>query len=438
MTHLRRSFLKKLASAGGALSLTPFVTHLRAEELSDSLLRLNELSPEEAARDEDLWRGIQQAYTVSPNIINLNNGGVSPQPKVVQDAVDRYYHLSNEAPSYYMWRILDQGRESLRMKLADVAGCSPEEIAINRNATEALDTIIFGMDLRAGDEVVLSKYDYPNMVNAYKQRAKRDGIKLNWITLDLRMEDEDAIVQRYLEAITPKTKVIHITQLVNWSGQVVPPQKICAEARKRGIKTVVDGAHAFAHMPTNITELGCDYYGTSLHKWLCAPFGTGMIYVRKENIAKLWPLIPDHEPERDDIRKFESLGTRSFAPEQAIGQAIDFHNAIGAARKQARLHYLKRYWVDQVKDHPSIRINTPLSPKFSGALCNVGIQNMEATVLNNRLFNEYKLHATPVTWEAIDGVRITPHVYTKLSDLDRLVTALLAFADETPTQSMRE
>ena len=362
MTHLRRSFLKKLAGAGGALSLSPFVTHLRAGELSDSLLRLNELSPEEAAQDEDLWRGIQQAYTVSPNIINLNNGGVSPQPKVVQDAVDRYYHLSNEAPSYYMWRILDQGRESLRMKLADVAGCSPEEIAVNRNATEALDTIIFGMELQAGDEVVLSKYDYPNMVNAYKQRAKRDGIKLNWITLDLAMEDEEAIVQRYLEAITPNTKVIHITQLVNWSGQVVPPQKICAEARKRGIKTVVDGAHAFAHIHTNIAELGCDYYGTSLHKWLCAPFGTGMIYVRKENITGLWPLIPDHEPERDDIRKFESLGTRSFAPEQAIGQAIDFHNAIGAERKQARLHYLKRYWADQVKNHPNIQINTPLSP----------------------------------------------------------------------------
>ncbi|MEO0330133.1 MAG: aminotransferase class V-fold PLP-dependent enzyme [Bacteroidota bacterium] len=380
---------------------------------------------------------MQQAYTVSPNIINLNNGGVSPQPKVVQDAVDRYYHLSNEAPSYYMWRILDQGRESLRMKLADVAGCSPEEVAINRNATEALDTIIFGLDLKEGDEVVLSKYDYPNMINAYKQRAKRDGIKLNWITLDIGMEDEDAIANRYLEAITPNTKLIHITQLVNWSGQVVLPQKICAEARKRGIKTVVDGAHAFAHVDSDVPELGCDYYGTSLHKWLCAPFGTGMIYVKKENIADLWPLIPDHEPERDDIRKFESLGTRSFAPEQAIGQAIDFHNAIGAERKRARLHYLKRYWVDKVKDHPHIRINTPLSAEFSGALCNVGIEGMDAPDINSSLFKEYKIHATPVKWEALNGVRITPHVYTKLKDLDRLVTALLAFADESSKQTMR-
>ncbi len=437
MSNLRRSFLKKLAGTSGALSLTPLVTHLRAEELSESLLQLNQLSAEEVASDEDLWRGIQQAYTVSPNIINLNNGGVSPQPKVVQDAVDRYYHLSNEAPSYYMWRILDQGRESLRMKLADVAGCSPEEVAINRNATEALDTIIFGLDLKEGDEVILSKYDYPNMINAYKQRAKRDGITLNWITLDIGMEDEESIVNRYLEAITPKTKLIHITQLVNWSGQIVPPKKICAEARKRGIRTVVDGAHAFAHVDSNIPELGCDYYGTSLHKWLCAPFGTGMIYVKKEKIADLWPLIPDHAPERDDIRKFESLGTRSFAPEQAIGQAIDFHNAIGAERKRARLHYLKRYWVDQVKDHPNIRINSPLSSEFSGALCNVGIEGMDAVDVNNRLFKEYKIHASPVKWEALNGVRITPHVYTKIKDLDRLVAALLAFADEQPKQTMR-
>lgn len=434
---LRRSFLKKLARASGALSFSPFMAKVLAEDVKDALIHLNQLDPEDAAQDEDLWHRIQQAYTVSPNIINLNNGGVSPQPKVVQDAVDRYYHYSNEAPSYYMWRILDQGRESLRMKLAELAGCSPEEVAINRNATEALDTIIFGMDLEAGDEVLLSKYDYPNMINAWKTRAKRSGIKLNWITLDLAMEDEEAIVQRYLDGITPNTKVVHITQVINWSGQMVPVKRLCAEVKKRGIKTVVDGAHAFAHVESNLSEIGADYYGTSLHKWLCAPFGTGMIYVKKENIASLWPLIPDHEPERDDIRKFESLGTRSFAPEQAIGQAIDFHNAIGAERKRARLHYLKRYWTDKVKDHPRVRINTPLSPEHSCALCNVGIEGIEAGDINNRLFNEYKIHTTPVNWEAINGVRVTPHVYTKLSDLDRLEKALLSFADEQPKQSVK-
>jgi selenocysteine lyase/cysteine desulfurase len=435
--NLRRNFLKKLSGLSAGLSLSPFMSKVLAEDVKDALLHLNKLTPCQAASDEDLWHRIQQAYTVSPNIINLNNGGVSPQPKVVQDAVDRYYHYSNEAPSYYMWRILDRGRESLRMNLASLAGCSPEEVAINRNATEALDTIIFGMDLQKGDEVLLCKYDYPNMINAWKTKAKREGIRLNWITLDLGMEDEEAIVQRYLDGITPNTRVMHITQLINWSGQIVPVRRLCAEARKRGIITVVDAAHAFAHVDSDISKINCDYYGTSLHKWLCAPFGTGMIYVKKEHIASLWPLIPDHDPERDDIRKFESLGTRSFAPEQAIGQAIDFHNAIGASRKRARLHYLKSYWADKVKDHPNIRINTPLQPEYSCALCNVGIAGMDAVDLNNRLFADYRIHATPVRWEAINGVRITPHVYTKLSDLDRLVTALLRYADEQDKQSMK-
>ena len=432
---LRRSFLKKLSGVGSVLSVSPWLSRAIAADINEALLYLNQLRPEEAASDEDLWMSIQQAYTVSPNIINLNNGGVSPQPKIVQDAVDRYYRYSNEAPSYYMWRILDQGREPLRAKLADLASCSPEEVAVNRNATEALDTIIFGMKLEEGDAVVLSKQDYPNMISAYKQRALRDGVQLNWVNLDLRMENDDEIIAKYMDAVTPNTKAMHITQVINWTGQILPAQKLCAEAKKRGITTVVDGAHAFAHINSNISEIGCDYYGTSLHKWLSAPFGTGMIYVKKENIADLWPLIPDHDPTRDDIRKFENLGTRSFANEQAIGHAIDFHNAIGAERKQARFQYLKNYWVNKVKDHPNIRINTPLSPAYSCALANVAIEGIAPIDLNNRLFRDYKIHASPVVWENIEGVRITPHVYTKLKDLDKLAGALLHMADEKTDKS---
>lgn len=426
---LRRNFLKKLTGVGSVLSVSPWLSRAIAADINESLLYLNQLSPEETASDEDIWASIQQAYTVSPNIINLNNGGVSPQPLVVQDAVDRYYRYSNEAPSYYMWRIIDQGREPLRAKLADLASCSPEEVAVNRNATEALDTIIFGMQLKEGDAVVLSKHDYPNMISAYKQRALRDGVQLKWVNLDLRMEDDEEIISRYMDAVTPNTKVMHITQVINWTGQILPAKKLCEEAKKRGIATVVDGAHAFAHISSNISEIGCDYYGTSLHKWLCAPFGTGMIYVKKENVANLWPLIPDHDPTRDDIRKFENLGTRSFANEQAIGHAIDFHNAIGAERKQARLQFLKNYWVNKVKDHPNIRINTPLSPAYSCALANVAIEGIAPVDLNSRLFRDYKIHASPVVWENIEGVRITPHVYTKLKDLDKLADALLYIAD---------
>lgn len=432
---IRRNFLKKLTTLGGTLSVTPWLSRAIAADINESLLHLNTLTSEEAASDEDVWRSIQQAYTVSPNVINLNNGGVSPQPLIVQDAVDRYYRYSNEAPSYYMWRILNQGREPLREKLADLSNCSPEEVAINRNATEALDTIIFGLQLKEGDAVVLTRQDYPNMMSAYKQRALRDGVQLNWVDLDLPMEDDDAIIAKYMEQVTPNTKVMHITQVINWTGQILPAKKLCAAAKDRGIATVVDGAHAFAHISSDITDIGCDYYGTSLHKWLCAPFGTGMIYVKKENVAGLWPLIPDHDPTRDDIRKFENLGTRSYANELAIGHAIDFHNAIGAERKQARLQYLKNYWVNKVKDHPNIRINTSLLPAYSCALANVAIEGIESIALNNRLFGDYKIHASPVILEGIEGVRITPNVYTKLKDLDKLADALLFIADDKTGKS---
>ncbi|MFT7270164.1 MAG: selenocysteine lyase/cysteine desulfurase, partial [Roseivirga sp.] len=270
----RRSFIRKSFLTAGSLSITSLFQKSLAEDISQAMIEMNQLSPDLAAQDEEIWARIQQAYTTSPNIINLNNGGVSPQPKVVQDAAIRYYQYSNEAPSYYMWRILDQGREPLRAKLADLAGCSPDELAINRNTTEAINTVIFGMKLKAGDEVILTKYDYPNMINAWRQREKRDGIKLVWLDLDLPNENGDVIVKQFTDAVTSKTRVFHITHMINWTGQLMPVKQLCAEARKRGIASLVDGAHTFAHLNFKIPDLGCDYFGTSLHKWLCSPFGT--------------------------------------------------------------------------------------------------------------------------------------------------------------------
>lgn len=424
MTKTRRKFLKTAAVLGATFSLASVKNHAVAEDIKDALWNLKKMSPQQAAEDEDLWARIRQAYTTSSTLINLNNGGVSPQPKVVQDAVDRYYHLSNEAPSYYMWRILDAGREPLREKLALFAGCSSEEIVVNRNTTEALDTVIFGLNLKKDDEIVVCEFDYPNMKAAWLQREMRDGIKLKWISLNLPIEDEEAIVQKYVAAFTKKTKVVHITHLINWTGQIVPAKRICEEAKKRGIKTIVDGAHSFAHLTYKISDLGCDYFGTSLHKWLCAPFGTGMLYVKKENIKALWPLIPDHDPTRDDIRKFENLGTRSFAPEQAIAQAIDFHNAIGSERKEARLHYLRNYWMEKCKNIPGIKYYTSNNNKHAGALAVVGIDGIDAGAIHNHLQTHYKIHVTPIEYLHINGVRITPHVYTLKPDLDKLIKAL--------------
>jgi selenocysteine lyase/cysteine desulfurase len=329
----RRSFFQKSIGMAGALSISPFMQQAMAEDISDAMLSLEKLSPSAAALDEDLWARMAQAYTVSPNILNLNNGGVSPQPKVVQDAVDRYYHLSNEAPTYYMWQILDKGREPLRRKLADLAGTSNEELAINRNATEALATVTWGLTLSKGDEIIMTKQDYPNMIQAWKQKEMRDGVKIKWLNFTLPIENDEHIVNEFINATTSKTKIWHITHMINWTGQIMPVKKLCEEARKRNIISIVDGAHTFAHMDFKISDFNPDYFGTSLHKWLSAPFGTGMLYVKKENIAGLWPLFPNDKPQIADIRKFETLGTRSFSPEQAIGQAVDFQNAIGSKRK---------------------------------------------------------------------------------------------------------
>ncbi len=423
----RRNFL---AQAGTALALPAFLNRAQAEGLENANRQLSGLSPQQAATDEDYWAWIKNEYTVSPNLLNLNNGGVCPQPKAVQDAHIRFYQYCNEAPSYYMWRVLDQGREALRQKLAEVAGCEADEIAINRNATEGLNTIIFGLDLKAGDEVILTKQDYPNMINAWKQREKREGVKLVWLNLELPQENDDYFVDKFVSAFTSRTKVVHITHVINWVGQVQPARKIADAAHKRGIEVIVDGAHSFAHMDYKIPDLGCDYFATSLHKWLCAPFGSGMMWVRKDKIKKIWALLSNNEPDGPDIRKFESLGTRSFASEMAIGTAVDFHNGIGSERKFARLHYLQRYWTDQARDMPGVTIHTPKSPKYGGAIALVSVAGMTPAEVDRELFGRAKIHTTSIVWENISGVRITPNVYTSRKDLDRLVGTLNTIAGE--------
>ncbi len=424
----RRSFIQKSFLTAGTLSLGSFFRKSMAENVKEALVELNTLSPTEAAQNEDLWARIQQAYTTSPTIINLNNGGVSPQPKVVQEAANRYYAYANEAPSYYMWRVLDQGREPLRAKLAHLAGCSPDELAINRNTTEAINTVIFGLNLKAGDEVVLTRYDYPNMIHAWKQRERRDGIVLKWLDFDIPMESDDEVIGKFRAAITPRTRVFHITHMINWTGHIMPAKALCTLARENNIDSVVDGAHTFGHLNFNIPELGCDYFGTSLHKWLCAPFGTGMLYIRKEKIKDVWPLLASPENQEDNIRKFENIGTRSFATEQAIGTAINFHTAIGSERKEARLQYLKDYWVNQVKDLDKVLFYTSTRKNLSCALFNFGIKGMDASAVHNELFKGYKIHTSPIKWEKVNGPRVTPHVYTTLYDLDRLVEAIQKMA----------
>jgi selenocysteine lyase/cysteine desulfurase len=415
MLH-RRSFIRQTA---GLLGLTAL--HTSAEAAFPGVTRLLQ------APEDDFWREIRLAYAASPTMINLNNGGVSPTPRATMDALDYYNRMCNEAPSYYMWRILDQDREPLRYNLAQVAGCDPDEIAINRNATEALNSVIFGLPLKAGDEVVLTRYDYPNMINAWKQREQRDGIKLVWVDLDLPCEDEKILVEAFVSKFSDKTRLVHITHIINWTGQILPARKIADAAHAAGAEVLIDGAHSFALLDYKIPDLGADYFGTSLHKWLCGPLGSGLLWVRKEKIAGLWPLICAPNPTEANIRKFENLGTRSFPIEMAIGYSIDLHRLIGIERKQKRLQYLKNYWMNQVADTPGIKLCTSRDERFGCAIGSFTFEGRKAVEINDYLFNTWKIHTVSIDWEKFNGVRVTPNVYTTTDELDKLVMAIRKF-----------
>lgn len=420
----RRRFIQQLGLVAGVCSASSLFDVAHAAEIEKANRQTQHLSADEMAGDEDYWSVIQQGFTVSPNIINLNNGGVSPSPRIVQEALQRYNQLTNEGPSYFMWRILDQGREPLRQKLADLAGCNAEEIAINRNATEALNTVIFGLGLKAGDEVIGTKQDYPNMINAWRQREMREGIKYTQLNFNFPIENDDEIVNAYENAITSQTKILHVTHVINWVGQIMPVKKICQMAHRRGIEVICDGAHSFALLDFTIPDLECDYFGTSLHKFLSAPIGSGLLFIKKEKIEKIWPLVCNDKPHSADIRKFETLGTRSFPIEQAIGEAVNFQNAIGNKRKEERIRYLKNYWAEKVKEIPKVKLHTSLKPQYSCSICGVSIDGMTPGELDGALFNNYKIHTVGIVWENISCVRVTPHVYTRLKDLDKLVNAI--------------
>lgn len=423
----RRDFLKKAGLASLASAVAPAVIWSKPfTEIKQSII------PNLTPPPDDFWGWVRTQYTVSSNLLNLNNGGVSPQSKFVQEAFFRYTEMANEAPTYYLWRVLEEGKDAVRIKLANLIGASDSEIAINRNATEALDTLIHGISLNKGDEVVLSKYDYPRMISAWKAREKRDGIILKWVDFDFPENNESDILAKYTNLFTPKTKVVHITHLINWVGQITPVKAIAAEARKRGIKTLVDAAHSFAHVPFNVKDWDIDYLGTSLHKWLCAPFGTGMMYIRKEEISNIKTFFSE-DPTMDsaNMKKFEELGTRATTAELAIGEAVDFHHIIGSERKQKRLHELKQYWVDKVKSHPKIKILTPDSIALSGALGLVCIEGYEASEIDSYLFSQHHIHTVGIKYEKINGTRVTPNVYTSFDDLDRFSDALLQLANKT-------
>jgi selenocysteine lyase/cysteine desulfurase len=381
-------------------------------------------SPQELASDEDFWREIQEAFTVDRSMVNLNNGGVSPSPTVVQDAMRRYLEFSNQVPVYTMWQILEPQIESVRQRLARAFGCDTEEMAITRNASEALEICQLGLELRPGDEVLTTDQDYPRMLTTWDQRARREGIVIKKISFPTPPASMQDLVDRFERAISPRTRVIHFCHITNLTGQIFPVRDICQLARSRGIEAIVDGAHAFAHFPFTHRDLDCDYYGTSLHKWLLAPHGTGFLYVRKEKIERLWPLMAAPESMQADIRKFEEIGTHPAANHNAIAEALTFHTGIGSERKAARLRYLRDRWMKRLEGRPGVKLHTSFDPAMSCGLANVGLAGVEPGRLVEHLWKTRRIIVVPITHTACTGIRVTPNVYTTLEEVDRFAEAL--------------
>src|SRR3989454_6327957 len=333
----RRNFLS-LAGKGLGLAVLPSSTiALLLENIHAATKSVAHLTPEQAAMDEDYWSTIQNAFTVTRGIINLNNGGVSPSPRLVTEALVRYIWQQEDATAYTMWQILEPQSETIRTGLAELFGCDREEIAITRNASESLETLLLGYDLKPGDEVLTTTQDYGRMLTTIRQREQREGIKLNLIKIPIPPKNIEEITAAFERAITPRTRLIQIAHQINITGQITPVKAVCEMARARGIETIVDGAHSFAQLYFKQQDLNCDYFGTSLHKWLYAPKGTGLLYVKREQIARVWPLFAADQKQASDIRKFEEIGTHSAAPKLAIGEAMLFHNGIGGKRKEAPL-----------------------------------------------------------------------------------------------------
>jgi len=413
----KREFLR---SIGGA-SLGVLVS-------DDLLTRLAATPPATLARDDDFWGALRAKYRLTPDYINLENGYYSMQSEPVLDAfINRVREVNYDASHYMRTRQFDD-KLAARTRLAEMAGCSVDELIITRNTTESLDTVIAGFDWKAGDGAVMAQQDYGAMLDMFRMQARRHGIVNTIVSLPLDPMSDDEIVSLYANAITPRTRLLMVGHMVNISGQILPVRKIADMAHAKNVQVMVDGAHAFAQLDYRIPDLGCDFYGASLHKWLGCPLGTGLLYVRKDNIAKLWPMFADESVADTDIRKLNHTGMHPVHTDLAIGAAIDFHNAIGIQRKEARLRYLQQYWTSRVRGMKNVVVNTPRDLARSCAIANVGITTMLPGDLAKVLLSSYRVWTVAINTANVQGVRVTPQLFTTTSELDTFVRALTELA----------
>lgn len=422
MYESRRNFLAK---AVGTAALGYAV--LRDDSLARVEAAVRDAGPasaEDLATNEDFWFQVQRAYDVDRSYINLNNGGVAPAPRSVLSAMNRHLAFTNHLPPRHLWQVLDPQVETVRSRIAKVFGCDAEEIAITRNASEALEICLYGIDLKPGDEVLTTTHDYPRMINTLKQREIREGIVLKTFDIPVPPKDPSELTKLFEQNITSKTKVILVCHITNLTGQIFPVKEIAQLGRSRGIEVIVDGAHAFAHFAFTHADLDCDYYGNSLHKWTSAPIGTGFLYVRKSKIKDLWPLMAADKPKSDDIRKFEEIGTHPAAPRLAIAEALAFYEGIGAQRKEARLRFLRNRWATRLAVHKSVKIHTSLDPRMSCGIGTVEIEGVDNGKLSGHLLKKHRILVTPITHDDFRGIRVTPNTYSTLQEVDTFCEAM--------------
>lgn len=413
----KRSFLKSAGLIGLGSMVEPGT-------LSGLIESVSKIPSAELAEDEDFWRRIRSGYRLKPDYINLENGYYCILPQQILESQVKHLREINYQGSYYMRTVQFENKKKMADKLAELAGCPGDEMIITRNTTESLDIIIGGFDWKPGDEAVMAEQDYPSMLNMFKQVAARYGVVNKIVSVPNNPSSDEEIVSLYANAITDKTRLLMICHMINITGQILPVRKICDMAHSKGVEVMVDGAHAFGHFRFSIPELDCDYYGSSLHKWLSVPLGSGLLWVRKENIKKIWPLIASGVTDPDNILRLNQIGTHPVYTDLTVTESIDYYNMLGPERKETRLRYLQHYWSDKVRALPHIILNTPSDPVRSCAIANVGVKGIKPGELGDILLKKYRIYCAPIDGAGVHGCRITPNVYTTTAELDILVKAL--------------
>ena len=417
MSVSRRSFIHKSIAAG---TLFP---------LFSIDFKKDSYNLKERNKDENYWKKVADMYHQNVKFINLESGYFSPSPESVKDYWVNFVNEINESPSYYMRTRQTEMREKVREKLASYAGIQTDELVLTRNTTESMNIIIQGIKLDKGEEILRTNLEYPNIIQALDMRERRFGTKVRIVDVPIHPKSQQEIVDKVIGAVNKKTKVILISHMVFLNGQVFPVKEVCAKAREMGLETIVDGAHSFSHVDMDVSEIGCDYYASSLHKWLGAPLGNGLLYVKKGNTERLWPLYGDTAYDDDNIMKLEHLGTRPCSDQNGIIPAVDFNLEIGKKEKSKRLKFLQMRWASELKGNKNIILNTPLGEGQSYGIANVGVKNLHPSELADKLFDDHNIFTVPIDDDrGIRGVRVSPNLYSTVEDIDKFIEAMLRIA----------